>query len=812
LPDLLRDLKHAIRRLARTPGFTIATVVTLALGIGANTAIFSVINSVLLKPLPFPEPTRLIAVWQTAPGVNIKDLDTSIADYVTYREHSRTFADVALWNQASITVVEGGEAEFVEGLRTTFRLLPMLGVNPIHGRHFTEKENAAGSPDVVMIGYGYWQRRFGADPKIIGRRVMADGVAREIIGVLPREFWFMDERTDIVFPLRYDRAAIRLASYNFQCVARLRPGVTLPQANQDVARMIRIELAAFPPPTGFNTKMMEDARLGPNVRLLMDDLLGDIAPSLWVIMATVGIVLLIACANVANLLLVRADGRSHELAVRAALGAGNGRIAREFFVESLLLALLGGIVGIGFAVAVTKLVVALGPARLPRLEQISVDSTALLFTLAASIAAGFAFGALPVLKQFRTSLAGSLHSGGRGSSSGRERSFTRNTLTVVQVALALILLIGSGLMIRTFYSLRNVHPGFGDAGTLQTFRISVPRNASPTDAENRILHQNLANRLASISGVTHVGLINGLPMTNYQSKDPIYASGHTYPPDQIPPLHRFLNVAPGAFPALGTPLVAGRDYTWTDIRETRRVVIVSQNFAREHWRSGQAAIGKQIRVKSNDPWSEIIGVAADIRHDGVEQPPPSAVYWPLRSSGSISYLVRGPRAGTETLPAEIRRAVTAVNPNLPVSEMRTMRQIYDRSMSRTAFTLSLLAISGAMAFLLAVVGIYAVISYAVAQRRREIGIRLALGAQHGQLKLMFIRHGLLWSAIGIAAGLAAAFALSRLISSLLYGISPLDPLTYSAVAIALLAAAALASYLPARRITRVDPIESLRAD
>jgi predicted permease len=397
LSDLFRDLKHTLRRLARTPLFTLATVLTLALGIGANTAIFSVIHSVLLKPLPFPEPGLLIGVWQTAPGVNIKDLNASLADYITYREDSKVFADVALWNRRSVTVTEFADPERVDGINATFRLLPILGVRPVLGREFTEKDNENSSPEVVMLGHGYWKRRFGGDPKVIGRRIMVDGSAREIVGVLPESFWFMDAPHDLVLPLRFERANVRLAGYNWQAIARLRPGVTLPQADADVARMIAIELRGkFPPPNGMSLKMMEDARLGPNVRLLMDDLLGDIGRSLWVVMATIGIVLLIACANVANLLLVRTEGRAQELAVRGALGAGRGRIAFELFVESLALALMGGVAGIGFAVGVVKLVLRMSPARLPRFEQISVDSTAILFTLVISLAAGFAFGAIPV--------------------------------------------------------------------------------------------------------------------------------------------------------------------------------------------------------------------------------------------------------------------------------------------------------------------------------------------------------------------------------------------------------------------------------
>ena len=443
--ELLRAIRHAIRRYARTPIFTVATLVTLALGIGANTAIFSVINSVLLKPLPYREPDRLVGLWQTAPGVNIDDLNASIADYVTYKEEAKTLADVAMWTGDALTVTEIGEPERVAGITATSRLLPMLDVRPAAGRDFVEKDDAPGSPDVVMIGYGYWQRRFGGDPSVIGRRITADGTPREVIGVLPQDFWFMDRTVDVITPLRFDPSSVRLAGYNFQAIGRLKPGVTLDQVNADVKRMIGIEMAKFPPPPGMSAKMMEDARLGPKVRALKDDVLGDIGRSLWVVMATIGLVLLIACANVANLLLVRNEGRTQEFAVRAALGAGRGRLAREMLIESLTLSLLGGVAGVALAVGAVKLVVAMSPARLPRLDQVTVDGTSLLFTLFLSLAAGLAFGAIPILRQRSGAVAGTLRGGTRNASAGRERNVARNALTIVQVALAVVLLIGSGL-------------------------------------------------------------------------------------------------------------------------------------------------------------------------------------------------------------------------------------------------------------------------------------------------------------------------------------------------------------------------------
>ncbi len=810
--DLLRTAQHTLRRFARTPGFTLATVGTLALGIGANTAIFSVINSVLLKPLPYAESERLVGLWQTAPGVNIENLNASIADYVTYEDESKTLADVALWTGDALTVTEVGDPERVAGIMATSSLFHVLDIRPVAGRAFVEKDDAVGGPDVVMISYGYWQRRFGGDEGVIGRRITADGTPREVVGVLPRGFWFMDRIVDVVTPLRIDRASITLGGYNFQAIGRLKPGVTLDQANADVRRMIDLEIGKFPAPPGMSPKMFIDARVGPKVRALKDDVLGDIGRSLWVVMATIGLVLLIACANVANLLLVRNEGRAQEFAVRAALGAGRGRLAREMMVESLTLSLLGGAVGVALAIGAVKLVVAMSPGRLPRLDQVSVDGTSILFTLLLSLLAGLAFGAIPIVRHGGLRVQAALRSGGRNASAGRDRNVARNALTIVQVALAVVLLIGSGLMIRTFESMRQVQPGFRQPATLETFRLSIPQSVAPNDTAMRVLQQAIVDRLAGIPGVTTVSMIDGLPMTDWQSQDPIYASDREYDADKIPPLRRFLRAAPATFSTLGTPLIAGREYEWNDLHQERAVVIVGENVARDLWGSAQGAIGQRIRTNPTDAWSEVIGVVGDIRHDGADQPAPSTVYWPQRYSRTMSFLVRGDRAGSNAYVGELRRAVWSVNASLPITDMRTMQEVYDKSMSRTAFTLTLLGVSGFMALLLAVVGIYAVISYTVAQRTREIGIRMALGARNDSLKLMFVRHGLLWGGIGAAAGLVAAGGLSRLMSALLFEVNPLDPLTYSVVVLGLLGAAALASYLPARRVTRIAPVEALRSE
>lgn len=812
MTDLTRDVRHAARRLVATPTFTLATLLTLALGIGANAAMFSIVNTVLLKPLPYHDADRLVGLWQTAPGVAIEDLNASLADYVTYREESTTLADVAIWRLDAVTVTGPTQPERLDTLSVTHRLLPLLGAQPLLGRPFAERDDDAGSPRVVMLGHAYWQRQFGGDPAVAGRTLMVDGTPHEIIGVLPKGFWFMDVPHDLVRPLHFDRAAVRLAGYNYQGIGRMRPGVDVAAVNRDVARMIRLAFGKFPPPTGMSLAMMEDARLAPKVRPLVDDLVGDLGKSLWVVMATIGMVLLIACANVANLLLVRTEGRAQELAVRAAIGAGPGRLAREGLVESLLLGLIGGAMGLGLAALALQATPSLAPARLPRLDLIGVDPATVAFTIALSIVASLAFGVLPVLKWSRIRLADALKSGGRTSSAGRERHATRHMLTVVQVALAVVLLIGSGLMIRTYTSMRRVQPGVADPSTLQTLRVAIPSDAVPDEARLRVEYQALVDRLAGLPGVSAVGLLDALPMTGNTSQDPIFASDHTDAADTIPPLRRFIRAVPGTFAAMGTPLVAGREFTWTDIHDRRDVALISENFAREYWGSAVAAVGRQIRENPNDSWSEVIGVVGDIRHDGVDRPSPTTVYWPLRGSRAMTIVLRSTRAGTSSLASEIRAGVGAANASVPVTQMRSMLDVYEQSMARTALTLTLLGISGTMALLLAVIGIYAVISYAVAQRTREVGIRMALGAGEARVTRMFVGHGLFWAGTGAAAGLIAAVPLSQLMAALLFEVRPLDPLTYAVVAAGLLAAAAVASYLPARRITRIQLAQSLRAD
>jgi predicted permease len=639
---------------------------------------------------------------------------------------------------------------------------------------------------------------------------------------MPAGFRLLDEKADLIQLFRFDRAKTTLGNYSYRGIARLKPGVTLQQANADVGRMLPLELVKFQPPPGFSAKLFEQAHFQPGCRPLKEDVIGSLRKVLWVLMGSIGVVLLIACANVANLLLVRAEGRQQEIAVRHALGASWPRIAGLLLSESVLLGLLGGVLGLGVAYGAVKLLVKLAPHYLPRVDSIAVDPIVLLFTLALSLGAGLLFGVMPVLKYAAPRITVALRAGGRTLSQSRETHRARNTLVVLQTGLAVVLLIGSGLMIRTFQALRHVQPGFRDPAEVQTLAIFIPDAQVKEPVRVIRMQQEIQDRLAAVSGVTSVAYANSVPSDGNNSTDLLYAEDRVYSEGQLPPLRRFKFVAPGFFKTIGTPLIAGRDYTWTDIYDQRNYAIVSENMAREMWRSPSAALGKRIREGMKDDWREIIGVVGDVHHDGADQKPPTTVYWPVLMKqfwgndtfvqrGAV-YAVRSSRAGSQSFLEQIRQAVWSVNPDLPLARVETVEQIYRGSMARSAFTLVMLAIAGGMALLLGVVGIYGVISYSVSQRTRELGIRLALGAPQLSVKTMVVRNGIWLAGIGAVVGLAASAGLTRIMATWLYGISPLDPLTYAAVSLGVLAAAATASYLPAHRAATVNPVEALKAE
>lgn len=593
-------------------------------------------------------------------------------------------------------------------------------------------------------------------------------------------------------------------SFDFQVLARLKTGATLSQANADMGRMIALLPEAF---TILN--------LQPDVRPQAASVIGNIGDTLWILFAAVGVVLLIACANVANLFLVRAERRQQELAIRAALGAGRGRLARVLLSESLLLALAGGALGLVLAEATLGLLRRFAPVQLPRVDEIAIDATVLLFTLAIAVLSGALFGLIAVMK-FGKPGAMALREGGRSASDAPGRHRARNALVVAQIALALVLLIVSGLMTRTFVAMRQVAPGFTGPQTVQTFRLSIPDGLISDAQQFAQMHEHIARRLAEVPGVISVGLASSITMDGEDNGNSIDIEKFPVPDGTRAPLFRFKSVAPAYFETMGNHLVAGRSVTWADIHERRPVILISETLARRYWKEPAQALGMRVRADSRLPWRDIVGVVGDERDDGVNYPVTSIVYWPLLNDSyqrdTMAYAVRSDRVGTGTFQRELEQAVWSINPNLPLAAVETLEEIRARSMAQTSFIMVMLAIAAGVALLLGVVGMFGVITYVATQRTREIGIRIALGAQVGDVRRMFLRHGLGLTAVGIALGVGVALALTRVMSAFLFGVGPTDPITYGAVSAGLAAIALLATYIPARRAARVNPIVALRAD
>ncbi|MFZ1939361.1 MAG: ABC transporter permease [Terracidiphilus sp.] len=836
--SVLADGKLALRRMAKNPGFTAAVVLTLAIGIGANAAVFTVIDSVLIKPLPYPDSNSIVSLWLDAPGAGglasiSSGLNLSASMYLTFAQHNRTFQSLGVWvpRTANVTGVAQPEQVQMEGISDG--VLETLAVPPAVGRWFTHADQDPNGAKTVMLGWGYWQRRFGGNRAIIGRAVQVDGQTRTIVGVMPRGFRMVDQDFDILVPLAFDPTNEILAGFGYNGIGRLRPGVSLQQANADIARLIPLWMDSWSNGPKTNPHYYEVWRIAPNFRPLKLIVVGNVGSVLWLVMATIGLVMLIACANIANLLLVRAESRQQELAIRAALGAGRARIARELLVESLFLGLIGGLAGIGVAFAGLRLLVAIGPAELPRLSEVALDAPSLIFTLALSVFSGLLFGSIPVWKYARNKTSVVLSGASRTASESVAHRRSRNALVVAQVAMAFVLVVCALLMIRTFAALRSVDPGFSDAPHIELMSVWIPDQLVPDVHTVARMQQQIAQNLAAIPGVSSVGFAADVPMDGGDPNwDLITVENKRYKGEEGP-LRLYNYVSPGYFHTMGTRIVAGRDFTWDDLNNLSPMIIVSESFARENWGSAAAAIGKRLKKYANSPWQQVIGVAEDVRVHGVDQDAPPIVYWPaifydrfgpkpqMDGLRFVSFAIHTNRAGTEGLLGQMQQAVWSVNSslalasansNLPTGSVGTMQQLYSLSLTRTSFTLVMLAIAGAMALALGLLGIYGVISYAVSQRTREIGIRIALGAQMGELKWMFVRSALVLTGIGVAVGIVAAAGLTQWMKSLLFGISPLDPVTYAAVPMLLAAAAMLASYLPARRAASVDPVDALRAE
>jgi predicted permease len=654
----------------------------------------------------------------------------------------------------------------------------------------------------VMITYGYWRSKFGGDRLVIGKTIDIDGKPSTIIGVLPQRFRFLD-MTDLGILLPQS-----LQGYNHFAIARLKPEVTPAEADADVARMIPIELERFPAPAEF----FKEARIVPNLQPLKQYVIGDVGKVLWVLMGGIGLVLLIACANVAGLLSVRVERRQQELAIRAALGGSPGRIAGSLLLESLLLAVIGGALGLLFAYGGLRVLIALAPSDLPRLDEIGIDGLVLLFTLGVTIVAGLLFGSMPALRYAGVRAGTGLRETGRSVSASRKRHRARNALVVVQVGLALVLLVSSGLMLRTFQALIHVQPGFAAPAEVETFHVHFPPEM--IKAPERLLRMNHAilDNIAAIPGVSSADFSGAVPMDAGAESDPVLVKDHMLQ-GQLPPARRCFWVSPSFFKTMGIPLLAGRDLTWSDIMNKRPVAIVSENLAREYWQNPSDALGKQIGGSPKD-WRQIVGVVGNVHDDGTSQEAPATVYWPITDSdvflGSPAFALRSTRAGTESLMNEVRQAVSSVDSDLPLYQVHTLDYYYSKSMARPSFTLVMLALAGGMALILGIVGLYGVIAHSVSQRTHENGVRMALGAQKRDGLKLVVNGGMWLTLIGVGAGVAGALVLTRFLSNLLYGVKPTDPLMFVVVSLVLTGVALLACYVPARRATKADPIVALR--
>jgi len=825
--DFFSDIRYGLRTLSHNPVFTVVALLTIAIGIAANAAVFTVVNSVLLRPLHYPHAEQLVALHQVAPGAEgLTDFENGLllspSMYFTYAEHNRTFQSLGVWMTGTANVTGLAEPEQIRTVGVSDGLLQAFSVPPALGRWLLQTDQVPRGPERVMLSYGYWHRRFDGSQTVVGRNLMLDSRPREIVGVMPQGFQFVDADFDVIEPLAFDRGKLILAGFGYHGIARLKPSATIQDANADIARMLPIWMDSWSNGPGTNPHIYESWKITPMVRPLKQEVIGNVGELLWVVMGTIGVVMLIACANVTNLLLVRIEVRQQELAVRAALGAGSARIVRGLLVESVMLGLMGGAVGIGLAYAGVRLLVAMGPSSLPRLGEISLDARTLAFTFVLSVLSSVMFGLVPALKYARPWSGSALRSEGRTASASRERHRARNLLIVGQVAMALVLLVSAGLMIRTFEALRTVDPGFADPQHLQLVRISIP-DSLVTEPERVTRIQNeIIDKLVAIPGVKSAGFVSEMPMEGFDSDwDEIFAEGKVYADNTIAPLRLYKYISPGFLQTAGTRLLAGREMTWSEIYGLQPVAMVSENLAREMWGTPSAAIGKRLREFPKMPWHEVIGVIQDVREKGVQETAPEIVYWPplmenlfgpgpAQATRTVTFAIRSERTGTESFLNEVHGAVWSVNSNLPLASVRTMRDVYDKSVARTSFTLVMLGIAAAMALALGIIGIYGVTSYTVSQRQREIGIRLALGAQRGHVLRMVLQQGMKLALVGVAIGIAGGLGLTRLMTHLLFGVTAHDPVTFAVVSALVISVAVLASYIPGRRATLVNPVVALR--
>ncbi|HEY7914916.1 MAG TPA: ABC transporter permease [Blastocatellia bacterium] len=805
---LLQDLRLAARTLKRKPGFTIIAALTLALGIGANTALFSVINGVLLESLQFKEPDRLLFVWETNPRFPSPTLAVSTLNYRDWKEQNTVFAGLAARQFFAANLSGQEQPEKVQGEKVTADYFRVLGIEPLAGRHFTDEEDRPGREPVVLLSHGLWQRRFGGDPGIINRTVLLNGQSATVVGIMPNDY-----RPNIEFwaPLAIDYTNADRSLHNLQVIGRLAPGISQQLAQEEMS-MIASRLAEQYP----------DLNAGWGVALVPvhDQIVQNVRQALWILFAAVGVVLLIACVNVANLLLARAASREREIAIRIALGASRWRIMRQMLTESFLLSIIGGAAGVLLALWGTDLLLSLNPQGIPRAQEIGMDLQVLGFALAVSTISGLLFGLAPALQASRPDLNENLKESGKSSSASARGRYIRNTLVVAEVALALVLLVCAGLLIKSFSVLQTVAVGFNRENLL-TFQLSLPPAQYQTGDNVFALQREASERLGQLPGVSSVAAISHAPLAGGGPQFIFAVEGRPIPTPSEAPLSSFRLITPGYFATMGIPLIKGRLLDDSDDLKSKQVIIINQIMAERMW-PGQDPVGKKLTVgvplPGDEPdWVEVVGVVGNVKHTTLTGETGMQMYQSVYQaagflqamSRNMTFILRTSLAPMSVLDSA-RSIVASLDPTLPVATPKTMEAIISDSVAPFRFNMFLLGLFAAVALFLTLIGVYGVMNYSVAQRTQEIGIRMALGASPGQVRSLVMRQGLALSAAGLGLGLAGAVGATRLLSSLLYGVSVTDPIVFIIVGLLLAGVAALACYIPSRKATRVDPIIALR--
>ncbi|HVR10052.1 MAG TPA: ABC transporter permease [Thermoanaerobaculia bacterium] len=806
MAGLVLDLRTALRRLAKNPGFALLVILPLAFAIGANSAIFSIVNAILLHPLPYERPERLVAIWGAESQSSTDRNDLSPPDYFDLAKQSQSFEQIgAATPYWSVNLTGVAEPEKLATEVTTANLFRVLGVAPLLGRGFAASNDLPGGRREVILSHGFWQRRFGGDPGVLGRALSLDGDGFTVIGVMPASFTYLSPQTDVYLPLSYvsDRLELR-SQYFLRAVGRLKPSATVVRARGEVAAIGGRLAREYP---------QSNAGRGFDLAPLQETVVGGVRPTLAILLGVVAFVLLIACANVANLLSLRAVRQQRQVALRVALGAARGRVVRGLFVESATFALLAGCLGLALAALGVHAFASVAPPNLPRAREIGIDGTVVVFTLGLSLLTAFLFGVLPALQTVRTDVNEALKEGARGATGGAGARL-RSLLVVVELSLAIILLVGAGLLLQSFVYLRAVKPGFNPHRVL-TFEALLPGTKYSTSQQKAQFFTDLVDKLATLPGVAAVGGINYLPLSDGGASAEIRVEGQPTPPGTPAPSTDARVVTSGYFSAMGIPLRAGRSFSPDDTTRAPLVVVINQTLRDRLW-PGQDPLGKRIQLgppNPRAPWITVLGVVGDVRAHGLAaEPSPQAYIHMLQSAPTgMSIVVRSQMAPAQ-LAAAVRRDVHTLDPDLPVSNITTLDERLASSISRERLLTALLGIFALVALMLGLIGVYGVISYSVAQRTREIGIRMALGARRGVVLKQIVAEAMSLALAGVLVGLAGAAALSRFMASLVHGISPTDRVTFAGIAALMVAASLLASYLPARRAARANPAVALRID